>query len=370
MGWKCLPQVTGLVRGEPKPGAKHRSNGAAICGEAGKERHSASETLDRTRSKYNQYAGHVTGRECWEAMEERAAQYKVEGVSRSGKAFSRKLKSDAVIGWAMIFHPPEDVAAGWPKEKHKKFVRDSWAAMCEIEPRLFRRENIEMQAIHRDEGVEHTHVIGNALSEDGKYCGNLVDAALMVRVCEKYPAMMRARGWDIEDAELTDFSRMGRNPDGTYKDPEYRAQVKARKKGGRSVNQYAADKARDRQEAAARMYQDAGKALQDAQTALQDAEAERARVRAAAEEEAAQALKTRQEELDAREAQLEQKEQRQKAVARNVAATVDGWRKAGLLGPGDKPKTREQLRREFAQQEQQAGQQRRQERGHEFDHLL
>ena len=64
MGWKCLPQVTGLVRGEPKPGAKHRSNGAAICGEAGKERHSASETLDRTRSKYNQYAGHVTGREC------------------------------------------------------------------------------------------------------------------------------------------------------------------------------------------------------------------------------------------------------------------------------------------------------------------
>ena len=42
MGWKCLPQVTGLVRGEPKPGAKHRSNGAAICGEAGKERHSAS----------------------------------------------------------------------------------------------------------------------------------------------------------------------------------------------------------------------------------------------------------------------------------------------------------------------------------------
>lgn len=368
MGWKCLPQLTGLVRGEPQPNAKHRSNGAAICGEAGKERHSASETLDRTRSKYNAYAGYKTGRECWAAMVAMAAEYRVEGVSRSGKAFSRKLREDAVIGWAMIFHPPEDVAAGWPKDKHKKFVRDSWAAMCEIEPRLFRRENIEMQAIHRDEGVEHTHVIGNALSEDGKYCGNLVDAALMVRVCKEYPTMMREKGWDIEDADLTDFSRMGKNLDGTYKDPEYRAQVKARKKGGRSVSQYAADKARERLDAADRMYQDAGTALQGAREALQDAQEEAGRIVAAAREKAQdEVLEARKKELDARERRVSRAE----VAAKNVQDTVRALQAAGLLREDGTPKARDELRREFAQQEQQGRQQQQRPlRGHEFDGLF
>lgn len=369
MGWKCLPQVTGLVRGEPKPGAKHRSNGAAICGEAGKERHSASETLDRTRSKYNQYAGHVTGRECWEAMEERAAQYKVEGVSRSGKAFSRKLREDAVIGWAMIFHPPEEVAASWTREKHKQFVRDSWNVMCKIEPRLFRKENIEMQAVHRDEGVEHFHVIGDALSEDGKYCGNLVDAALMVRVCEKYPAMMRARGWGIEDAELTDFSRMGRNPDGTHKDPEYRAQVKARK-GGRSVNQYAADKAREKLERVGEMYAEAQGIVQEAQEAaqeaVQEARAEAARIIATAKEEAQdEALEAREKELERRERSVSHAEE----AARNVRQTVQALQAARLLRPDGTPKTRGEVRQELAQEDRQR-QKPAPTRGHEFDHLL
>lgn len=369
MGWKCLPQVTGLVRGEPKPGAKHRSNGAAICGEAGKERHSASETLDRTRSKYNQYAGHVTGRECWEAMEERAAQYKVEGVSRSGKAFSRKLREDAVIGWAMIFHPPEEVAASWTREKHKQFVRDSWNVMCKIEPRLFRKENIEMQAVHRDEGVEHFHVIGDALSEDGKYCGNLVDAALMVRVCEKYPAMMRARGWGIEDAELTDFSRMGRNPDGTHKDPEYRAQVKVRK-GGRSVNQYAADKAREKLERVGEMYAEAQGIVQEAQEAaqeaVQEARAEAARIIATAKEEAQdEALEAREKELERRERSVSHAEE----AARNVRQTVQALQAAGLLRPDGTPKTRGEVRQELAQEDRQR-QKPAPTRGHEFDHLL
>lgn len=47
MSWKCTPQVTGLVRGEAKQGQKHRSNVKAIVAEAGKERVSNSDTLDR-----------------------------------------------------------------------------------------------------------------------------------------------------------------------------------------------------------------------------------------------------------------------------------------------------------------------------------
>lgn len=33
MSFKCAPQIIGLVRGEPKPGQKHRANGRAIVAE-------------------------------------------------------------------------------------------------------------------------------------------------------------------------------------------------------------------------------------------------------------------------------------------------------------------------------------------------
>ena len=64
MGWKCTPQLTGLVRGEPKPGQKHRSNVKAIAAEAGKERVSNSDTLDRDRTHLNRYTGFSSGFEC------------------------------------------------------------------------------------------------------------------------------------------------------------------------------------------------------------------------------------------------------------------------------------------------------------------
>ena len=58
MGWKCAPQVMGLVRGEPQAGQKHRANGRRIAMEAGYERASLSDTLDRTRSNLNEYEGY------------------------------------------------------------------------------------------------------------------------------------------------------------------------------------------------------------------------------------------------------------------------------------------------------------------------
>jgi len=375
MGWKCVPQVMGLVRGEPKPGAKHRANGAAICGEAGKERHSASETLDRTRSKYNRYGGeYKTGRECWAAMEDKAEKYRVEGTSRAGKKFSRKLRGDAVIGWAVIFHPPESVAESWTKEKHRKFYEDSWRAIAEIEPRLFRPENAEMMSIHRDEGVEHRHLIGDALDKDGRYCGNLIDADLMVRINERYPAIMRRLGWpEIEDVEQTDFSRMGKNADGTYKDPEYRAKVKARKKGGKSVNEYAEQKARERREAAARMYEDAGKTLQAAQNVIQDAQEEGREIVAAAKREAQETALEARREADQDLERRERRVTRAEEAARNVRLTVQALQSQGLLHPDGTPKTRDELRREFAQEQQrqqQAAKPRHPERGHEFDGMF
>lgn len=275
MGWKCAPQVIGLVRGEPKPEAKHRAPGRKICMEAGKERASRSRTLDRTRSKDNGYTYQDSGAECWEKMEQAADEYRVTGTNKNGKEFSRKLRGDAVIGWAMIFKPPEDVAADWDPARRRKFVVDSWRAMGKIEPRLFRRENIRMIAEHRDEGGEHAHLIGEAKDGAGKYCGNLIDAALMVKINQEYPAIMRRLGWDIEDIEVTDWAR--------YKaDPEYRAAVDAKKAagpGGLSVNEYMDKAVAARAEKVAEMYEGAKAALQEAQEAQQEAQEALARAK-------------------------------------------------------------------------------------------
>ncbi len=269
MGWKCVPQLIGLVRGDPESGKKHRANGLKICEEAGIERKSRSVALDRLRSWQNEYRYCQSGADCWEAMEADAEEYRITGVNKNGRVFSRRLRADAKIGWALIFHPSEEVAWDWPLEKIKDFIRDSWRVMYNVEPRLFRQENIRMLAMHRDEGVDHGHVIGCAKDQDGHYCGNLIDAMLFVRINREYPALMRRFGWkDIVDTELVDFSRMRKNEDGTYYDPVYRAEIDARKKekrAGVSVSRHMVEKARKEVEAAARMYEDAQRVLAEAQ---------------------------------------------------------------------------------------------------------
>lgn len=276
VGWKCVPQVTGLVRGEPKPGAKHRAPGVKICMEAGTERASKSKTLDRARSKYNGYWGCKSGADCWAAMEQAADEYRVTGTDKRGKEFSRKLRADAVIGWAVIFNPPEAVAADWDEATKKKFRDDSWRVMEKIEPRLFRNSNVRMIARHRDEDGDHDHVIGDARDEAGRYCGNLIDAKFYERVNLEYPALMRRLGWDIEDAEITDWQRY-------TADPEYQAAVDAKRAagpGGLSVNDYMASQAAARADAAAEMYQEARQALQEAQRARSEAQKDRDEVKA------------------------------------------------------------------------------------------
>lgn len=252
MGYKCTPQIKGLIRGTPKEGQKHRANGKKIAEEAGNERYSRSDTLDRTRSSLNEYQGFKAGGKCWDEMEAEAAEYRVKGKTKNGKEFERGLRADAVIGFAVIFNPPSEMTEGWTQDDYRRFYRDSWDAMNQIEPRLFRGENIKMTAIHRDEGMmdktghfsEHMHVIGTTKDDNGKYCGNEIDAALCVRINSEYPKLMRERGWDLDDLDLTDYSRMRTDENGRAVDPEYRAErIAKRKSAGRSVNKYRADKA-------------------------------------------------------------------------------------------------------------------------------
>lgn len=242
MGFISTPQITGLVRGEPKPGARHRSNGKAVAGEMGQnedgKRHTASETYDRSRTHMNQYTGYTNGYEAWDYIEERANGYKIKGKTKDGKEYERSLRSDAVVGYAVIFNPPDDVCINWSDEDYEKFYNDSWDYMCQKQPRLFSNRNKVMTAEHYDEGLNpdgksrHCHILGEARDSDGKYCGNLIDAKMLSEINREYPAFMRSRGWDMEDLDCTDWDKY--NSDSAYREER----IEKAKTNGLSINQY------------------------------------------------------------------------------------------------------------------------------------
>lgn len=248
MGFLCTPQIMGLTRDGPKQKKnggkqKHRAAGKAILAEAGKERFSASETLDRTRSGDNSYTGYDSGFACWDDMCREADAYRVPTKLRNGEMAERGLRKDAVIGYAIIFNPPSEMTVGWTQDDYKRFYDDSWACLCEIQPDLFSDDNIRMDAVHRDEGrliddgsfSEHLHRFGVPKGRDGKYCGNKIDARLLITINERYPAMMRAKGWKLDDLQTTDWERM-------KTDEEYRQSWNdKRRERGRSVNKYLRD---------------------------------------------------------------------------------------------------------------------------------
>lgn len=286
MGYKCAPQMMGLVRGEPKPGQRHRANGKAILSEAGIERHSASETLDKTRSGNNRYEGFDSGFACWDAICDEADEYKVPTRLRDGTMAYRGLRHDAVVGIAVIFNPPHDMCAGWSQRDYERFYNDSFEVCGEIEPRIFRKENRRMRAVHCDEGRvgdhdiydEHEHEIIVPRDTDGRYCGNLLDAQFFKKLNVEYPQRMRERGWALDDLSVTDWERM-------KTDEDYRAEkIAQRKKNGRSVNQYIKDQAMAELQNAQSMTQNAIEAEHTYLSARKKADADADAARRAAEE--------------------------------------------------------------------------------------
>lgn len=153
MGFQCLPQVLKLVRGDGmrrdgKWKSKLLANAAAITNEAHPIRDpedgypmpirkSASETYDKTRTKYNKYIGPVTADDVLEALDEEAAKQKVEvhvKDKQTGETVihQRSLPSNAVIGLAVIYNPPCEVARNWMPEQYDKFITDCEEVMAQI----------------------------------------------------------------------------------------------------------------------------------------------------------------------------------------------------------------------------------------------
>lgn len=264
MGWKCTPQFTGLVRDEPKPKQKHRSNAERIIAEVGKERVSKSDTLDKNRSHLNRYTGFESGFECLDYIMNEADAYVQEVIGKGGAKYKRKLRSDAVIGYAIIYNPPEEVCKHWDDATYQKFYEDSRETMEQICPDIFRKDTIIMTAEHFDEGTildpskisRHRHDIGIPKDENGHYCGTKIDAKLYADVNKYYPRLMREKGWDIEDLDCTDWNRYNR-------DKDYREERKAKQQSGKSVNDYIAKKMREQMKENEVMAEDLQMLLQD-----------------------------------------------------------------------------------------------------------
>ncbi len=266
MSFKAAPQILGLVRGIPKNKQKHRANGKKIVGEMGKykkdsdERYSKSITYDSTRSHLNRYEGFDNGYAAWDELCDRAERYRTIGTTKNGKKYARPLRHDAVVGFSVIFNPPEEVCKDWSDDEYERFYQDSWSVLCEIESRVFSDKNIIMKAEHFDEGIppfgerdRHIHIFGETKDSDGKYCGNFIDAKFFAKLNQEYPQKMRERGWDIEDLDVTDWKKFNNTPDENgirpYTDEEVRAYRKERKnlwrKSGRDVTKYVLNKAQE-----------------------------------------------------------------------------------------------------------------------------
>lgn len=241
MGFKCSLPVMGLVKGQPKPGQKHRANGMAFAKEAGIERASQSETLHRDLRDLDVFVGMKSGEDLWNSFCAEADEYRIKGKTKDGKDCERRLGKNTVIGVSVIINPPEEVTLGWTPDQFQKFREDSEDALAEFYPDLFSKKNRRAYAEHGDEGKHpptdywhsiHWHEFYIPKDKDGHYCGNKVDGKLLGELNKFYPQFMRSRGWDMDDLDVTDWDR--------YKtDTEYHAKRHAKNKNnGKSVNDY------------------------------------------------------------------------------------------------------------------------------------
>lgn len=331
--FKCAPQILGMQRHASKKATKatHRatSSSGLACEAAPLERASISETLDRSKTHLNVSEGPDSGEELWRRMCDEADGYRQPVMNRDGtpkldahgNPVTRALRKDAVIGYAVVDHPPVEVTRDWDVDTMRRFSEDSDACMNEVlkslgRPPIFGGDNARATYYHLDEGrVDplddstvplgiHAHKFGMARDpETGRYCGNYIDGRFLHELNVRYPALMRERGWPLEDLDVVDWERYS-------SDEAYRRERAARRRAtGLSANEYhrrqaerasharmreAADQLDDtlatlhRTKAAVSDLDDASEELRRQNERLA-AEAERSRAQAAAADEAARA---------------------------------------------------------------------------------
>lgn len=346
MGFKCVPQATGLTMGDPKPAKKtgrapkHRHNGFGWLMECMEERASKSVTVDRTLTSTNDYHGLPrSARAFWADFEQEIADEHPTIIHRKDGTIQRRaFRKDGVPLVGTVLNPPDEVWAAMDADERKRFVADHLAVMEEFEPRLFSRSHIRVHVTHNDEGGDD-HIAYDTFDEDGKCWGHLLDAQLLSKLNEYYPAAMRKLGWELEDLDTTDWER-------AKTDEEYAADRREKRRQGRlNTNAYIR---RDNEQAAhdaaeARLVAEEGaaKALERELASTKAADAQDARTAKAlteqqAAEKARDAARTSTAQAKRERMAAEQKRDRALAVIEAYEGetyyTTDGMSHRGIKG--------------------------------------
>lgn len=258
MGIRVGMPMMKLSRGAKQ--TKRKGDAQKIAFEALEERYSKDKDLDRSRSHLNEYAGFRSGADLYK--------YWTAEADAHLDAKGRKLRSDAVVGYALIVKPDMTSMQSMTENERIAFVKDGMQVAAEIlhEHGL----QVDATALHRDELNEHGHILGH----DADYrAGKKIDIRLFRDFNTEFPKRMRELGYDVEDMSVYDVDKvtsMTADERESYKSDIIRH--KTQKQNGRSSSQYKSEKIAEQEKALAeraQQLQDAENALRASQTAFE-----------------------------------------------------------------------------------------------------
>lgn len=235
----------GLPMMKLKPGKCGTRSGMGVreaCLEAGSERASKTETLDKSKSGENyriafgprrpdgrypiEYVDVPSGKEMYDFFETSARDYS-ERRKREGK---KALRKDAPIAATFIIKPEMEKTANWDEGNVKRFAIDSLRAWKDVWGHV-----PDYAIVHMDEGGPHIHVLDRMLDANGDY--RMSKVVTRSKLCEwhaKYVDEMNGRGYGVDAHD-------GLNEDGS-----------PRTHSGQSAKEHAKQEAFDREQAAER----------------------------------------------------------------------------------------------------------------------
>ena len=235
----------GLPMMKLKPGKCGTRSGMGVreaCLEAGSERASKTETLDKSKSGENyriaigqkrddgkypvEYVDVPSGKEMYDFFETSARDYS-ERRKREGK---KALRKDAPIAATFIIKPEMEKAGDWSEHDVRKFALQSlgaWTGVWGHPP--------DYVIVHMDEGGPHIHIFDRMLDANGDY--RMSKVVTRSKLCEwhsKYVEYMNEQGFDVDAHD-------GLNEDGS-----------PRTHSGQSAKEHAKQEAFDKKQAVER----------------------------------------------------------------------------------------------------------------------
>lgn len=191
----------------------------SVASEALEERKGHDPDIDKSKSSDNIYRGYRTAAELME--------YSRKHIEQLRDKTGRSIRKDAVVMCVTILKPPAAMMNALPREDQIRFLDDAEEGLAQI----VGKANIKSSATHFDELGAHRNVFHEPMTEDGRLCAKEAhNLKFFGRVNRELPALLREKGWDIEDCEMYDAAQQ-----------EYEAVRGKNKESGRSSARFKAE---------------------------------------------------------------------------------------------------------------------------------